>query len=927
MLDPSTSILESVAAGRVIELMTTKLATEDKVVENKKESKVIEGNYVTTVTAKTESQEAGRDCSGLKFLPVIHLVHPMEAKVLLDSGCLKANVMTESYFNQLKNVMLLPSTDVVVPEGNVALVTLGKCSLQLSIPGRRLKPTLEFIVVRKLSSSFDLILGSPAWTQLNIRLKLDRGLVSILGQNILLEKENFKKVTKEIRTKQKTILLPGVKSKVPVIVDGDIFREFPDKYLPIVPSQSLMETQVLKTPAAMTRNELNYMLVDNLSEQSITLKKGALLGHVISEEIGANCFTLTLNDILEDEKNENEVVGSNMFIPEKDESLFTETFVQEKISSSCKHLSKAQMEELSDLVFSYKHMFVHNDSAYPTEISTKTKCYVPLKESNCMPLKLPPYRYSPKVKEFIKETLQGLEENGLVKKTTSPWSFPVVVAIRNDKYRFCIDYSKLSDKVIKDSYPLPRIEDTFDYLGNSKYFTVVDCGSGFWQLPVNEDDQEKLAFCTPFGVYSWNAMPFGYTNAPAIYQRAMNETLDDLLFSCALVYIDDIIIFSGTFENHLKDIRRVFAKLDQYNWKLKMKKCNFAQENIEYLGHVVSQGSITVLERNIEKLKKMKRPTNIKETQQFLGAINYYRRFIQGLSYITEPLLVNLRNKKEFIWNQEQEESFTKIVELISSEPILKIVDYEKPFILKTDASAVGYGGVLCQVHEEVEHPVHFFSGSFNPAQRRKWNHWHREAYAVISGIKRYEHYLRGKKFTVVTDNESLLTLIKPGTELTTHMIDRWRLYLSSFEYDIYIYDIVHRPGRTLVIEDYLSRSVNFYSLDLKQVNLVDEQLKDEDIQKLIQRVKQQTIILSEKLEKIYKENKENLVVENDTLYYATTKKKKTKNNLKRIVVPEKFVQAIIEENHDHPSGGHLATEKLFYRISKRFGFEICGLE
>ena len=156
----------------------------------------------------------------------------------------------------------------------------------------------------------------------------------------------------------------------------------------------------------------------------------------------------------------------------------------------------------------------------------------------------------------------------------------------------------------------------------------------------------------------------------------------------------------------------------------------------------------------------------------------------------------------------EQENAFIEIVEKLSSKPILKLPDYEKEFILKTDASGIGFGGALVQIHDGIEHPISFFSEIFRGGQRTRWNHWHREAFAVIFGIKRYHQYLIDKKFIIVTDNESLLTLIKKQTSLTNHMIDRWRMFLLPYDYEIR-----HRPGKKLVIEDSLSRSINFNAL------------------------------------------------------------------------------------------------------------------
>jgi len=214
---------------------------------------------------------------------------------------------------------------------------------------------------------------------------------------------------------------------------------------------------------------------------------------------------------------------------------------------------------MQTVINKYQELFAQNPNKPGTQ--TKTKMHVQLKEGT-KPIKLPPYRQNPTIAQEVKRQVDQLLEDDMIEKATSPWSFPVVVVKKPDgSYRFCVDYSKLTEKTIKDTYPLPRIDDTLDYLSGAKYFTVVDASSGFWQIPVAEEDKEKLAFCTTFGTYQWKVMPFGFTNAPAIFQRAINETLDDILFQRCLVYIDDICIFSKTFDQHLQDVDIVFSRL------------------------------------------------------------------------------------------------------------------------------------------------------------------------------------------------------------------------------------------------------------------------------------------------------------------------------------------------------------------------------
>ena len=400
--------------------------------------------------------------------------------------------------------------------------------------------------------------------------------------------------------------------------------------------------------------------------------------------------------------------------------------------------------------------------------------------------------------------------------------------------------------------------------------------------------------------------------------RAIYETLDEKLFIRCLVYIDDICIFSKTFEDHLDDIEKVFAKLDKFNWKLKLKKCQFAQGKIQYLGHVISQNQIEVHPKNIDKIKLLKRPSCIKDIQAFLGSINYYRRFIPNLSEMTQPLIINLRGKnKEFIWNEVQDKAYLQILDHLCKFPILRMPDYNKPFILRTDASQVGFGGMLAQEIDGITHPISYFSGSFSERQREKWNHWHKEAFAVISGIKRYDHYLKPKEFKLFTDNESLLTLIKPPKAIKTAMIDRWGVFLQQYKYTLH-----HIPGKKLYIEDALSRSTNFYAVTID--SLAQEQSLDPRIKILNLLIQNPKFMPTNEIdEKAFEEvkiwiPKMKFVIENEKLYLLDDSKNET---ILRIVIPQQLESNIISDYHCTPISGHLGVEKTFDKMKQHVWF------
>ena len=486
----------------------------------------------------------------------------------------------------------------------------------------------------------------------------------------------------------------------------------------------------------------------------------------------------------------------------------------------------------------------------------------------------------------MKKQIQEVLDNGIIKKGTSAWSFPVVLAPKPDgSWRFCVDYSKLSDMVHRDSYPLPRIDDTLEKLGKAKIFSTMDAASGYWQVPIVEEDKEKLAFTTPFGSYIWNRMPFGFCNSSGTFQRAMNETLDEYLFYCCLVYVDDIVVYSSSVEQHSKDLEKVFTALQKFGWTLKLSKCKFGFTKLDFLGHTISHGQVQVAKVNINKLLNMKRPKNIKELQSFLGLANYYRRFINHFANNVAPLYNLLRKDTEWDWTPQCEKSFCKIVNLLGEYPILKLADFDKPFIIRTDASDLGMGMTLAQIHEGKEHPVAFHSVKFSPNQSKNWPTWKKEGCAVVTAVKYWHHYLAYTPFTLVTDHEALKRILD-STKSCKPIIDRWRIYLGQYKYKI-----IHRPGKEMVIEDGMSRSLNFLPIVLK--NLFSSQDSDPLIKECKNLLNDSKLTPSTpEVENFYRLNSYNFIMEDDNLYYYNPQAKKERR-VKRLIIGKEMIQPV----------------------------------
>ena len=374
-----------------------------------------------------------------------------------------------------------------------------------------------------------------------------------------------------------------------------------------------------------------------------------------------------------------------------------------------------------------------------------------------------------------------------------------MVKKKDNSDRMCIDYRDLNAITIDDKMPLPRIHEVIDRLRGAKYFTTLDIAWGYWQVMMDPDSIEKTAFITNEGHYEWLVMPFGLKNAPATIQRIIQHILGKLLYKGAINYLDDVIVYTETFEEHLKLLDQIFKSFAEYGIKLRPKKCHFAQTSVQYLGHVISHNEVRPSPEKIAAIQSFPVPTTSRKVKSFLGLAGYFCRFSKDYALTAKPLNRLTGKNSQFVWTDLHQKAFESIKSLLVNDPVLALFDPNKPCTIYTDASGLGIGAILAQTDDNnIEHVVEYFSRSLNKHQEN-YTVSELECLAVVEAIEHFEVYLH-LPFTVVTDHSALqwlLTFKKPKGRLY-----RWSVRLSAFNFKI-----VHKAGIKQQHVDALSRN------------------------------------------------------------------------------------------------------------------------
>ena len=550
------------------------------------------------------------------------------------------------------------------------------------------------------------------------------------------------------------------------------------------------------------------------------------------------------------------------------------------------------------------------------------------------PIRLRPYRSARNQADEIDKHVKEMYEAGVIRNSTSPWAAPVlIVAKKGGEKRFCIDYRKLNAVTKKDSYPLPRIDDTLDSMHGMRFFTTLDLKSGYWQIELDEKSKEKTAFIVGNGLYEFNRMPFGLCNAPATFQRLMNHALRSVIGKKALVYLDDVIIYSKTQDEHMKDINEVLELIRKAGLRIQLKKCHFFRDSVNYLGHVISRKGISPDPEKIDKVKNYPVPNSVKEVRAFLGLAGYYRKFIPNFGKIAKTLCAKQTSEatsEPFDWTEDDQKAFEKLRDSLVSPPILAYPDFSKEFILFTDACD-WLGAVLSQEQEKGEVVIAYASKHLKPPQL-KYATIEKEAYAVIFAIKHFHHYLVGRPFTVISDHRPLQWLAQQKDD--SGRLGRWAVKLAAYDYRI-----VYRPGRVHQNADSLSRlrvaaaqngnvdraerhlvaAVDSLTIDS---NLGDLQRADKLCKSIINYLQHGTRAVEDiQITPLWLKEIDFYNIENGILYRrAPNLKSKRRNEENRqLVLPLALRRRVVKELHDAATAGHLTFIRTYTKVSDNY--------
>ena len=679
---------------------------------------------------------------------------------------------------------------------------------------------------------------------------------------------------------------------------------------------------ICHVPLTIGRQSINHpFLVTDIRDEGIF---GLDILKRLNAHLDLHCSALTIGDKIPLVSRKQSVVGVSQ-MDESDEAQW----IEKSLKSSSLTQGSKEYEAAQSLFQKYKGIF----SCTGSTLGRTNVIEHAIDTGTAHPIKQAPRPIPLKRQDEVDKLLNDMISHGVIEPSNSPWASPIVLVPKKDgSTRFCIDYRRLNSVTKKDSYALPTIQAMLDGLGGASWFCTLDLRSGYWQVALKEDAKEKTAFTIyQRGLWQFKVLPFGLCNAPATFQRLMEAVLPPEL---ALVYLDDIIVFGKDFTTVLNKLEQVLKRLASAGLQVRPDKCSFFARETNYLGHIISKDGVRTDPSKTDAVRTWPIPQTKKQVRSFLGMCSYYRRFVKGFSEIARPLNRLTEDKTRFIWTVDCQKSFESLKEAMTSTPVLRYPDLQKPFLLDCDASGHSIGAVLSQEDGDGEKVVAYFSKTLS---RPEMNYCttRRELLAVVRSVEHFHQYLYGSPFTLRTDHASLAWLMSfrnPEGQLA-----RWIETLGA-----YTYTIIHRKGKHHLNADGLSRrpcqgkcdyckrreerenhdEILVLKPKVEEENKISQK-EDKTIQWVVQQIQQknrpspqQIMTMNPRIRQLVA-RWDSLEVHDDELYHRWEER----NKMSRLqwVVPTTSIPEALRTAHSSPTGGHFGFWKTIGKVRQRY--------
>ena len=706
-----------------------------------------------------------------------------QVAVLLDTGC-EHNLCARRV---MPEAQLQSTSQRLYAANGTAIPLLGEVTATLKIDRKEFR--VNFLVTDAVQ---EVILGIPFLTQKRCHWDFGRSQLHVEGVTVQLHSRPKLQNVRRIYVADDTVIPARHIGTVPVQVS------LPD--LKTVAPGWVVEPRKLPSGLAGARTLLDdtsletSLRVMNLSDRDRHISRGVWIGDA---EAVAICADLqrevrSAKQGTDEDRMTEQLSGAGVLT----QQFPSADHVQCVIDKLPEQLTKEQKLAAADCIRQNADVFSRNDDdigrTHVLSHTIDTGSSRPVKQQ----LRRHPQAYLPVIDEHVED----MRRRDIIEPGTGPWASNVVLVRKPDSsLRFCVDFRSVNALTLKDAYPLPRIDSCLEALGSAKYFSTLDAGSAYWQVPMaDEASRDRTAFVTRQGLWRFKVLPFGCCNAPAVFQRLMDIVLAGLQWQICLAFLDDVIVFASTFEEHCRRLELVLKRLRQARLKLKPGKCKMFQLETRFLGSIVSGSGIAVDPEKIAAVVSWPQPTTVTEVRAFTALAGYYRRHVKGFSDIARPLHELTRKKQPFVWGERQQDAFERLKECLVSAPVLAAPVDEGRYVVDTDASGQALGAVLQQEQEGQLRVIAYASRALLPTETAYCT-TRLELLGVVYALRQFRHFLLCRHFVLRTDNAALTSLLKTPEPLAQQA--RWLNLIAEYDFEL-----IHRPGEQNRAADGLSR-------------------------------------------------------------------------------------------------------------------------